>query len=341
MSLIKEEDLRDRLHLFESTISHASITWDELQKVRIVERSNDFFLPEGDFSVMECVDRIHQESIKKFHNSINEGLSDSYILLNYQGKKITIKCCVKRKEDEVIGLWVVIPEKDNSILYLQNAAHDFRSPLGSVLGVVNLMQHSIKSDEAIDTKELATYLDMIKFSTDKALSLAGEIMELAEIESENYVLKMDSVVAKDFIQRYLDTHRLLTLKKRIKVVFDSHTDCQALINESKMTRVLDNLITNSVKFSEGGTKITFTLTEADDTVSIRIQDEGIGMSKRILDNLFVKFGEAKRSGLNGEPTHGLGMSIVRQIMQLHEGDIQVQSEEMKGTEVELTLKKSK
>lgn len=340
MSLRKEEDIQERLKLFESTVSHASITWNDLEKVCVIDRSDDFFLPLGDFHLMDCVDRIHHELVKKFHSSISNGFADSFILLNHQGRKITIRCCAKRKEDEIIGLWVVIPEKDNSILYLQNAAHDFRSPLGSVLGVVNLMQHSIKSDEKIDTEELTTYLDMIKFSTDKALNLAGEIMELAEIESENYVLKTEAIVAKDFIQRYLDTHRLLTLKKRIKVEFESHTDCAALINESKMTRVLDNLITNSVKFSEGGTKISFTLTENTEKVSLRIKDEGIGMSKRILDNLFVKFGEAKRSGLNGEPTHGLGMSIVRQIMQLHDGDIKVKSEEMRGTEVELILKKS-
>ncbi|WP_436517485.1 sensor histidine kinase [Ekhidna sp. To15] len=337
MSVLKEEDLHERLQLFESSVSHASIIWNDLQKVCIIDRSKDFFLDEGDFNLLDYTDRIQLESIKKFHSSIGFGFSETFISLNYNGRKVTVRCCATQKEDVIKGLWVVVPEKDNSILYLQNAAHDFRSPLGSVIGVVNLMQHSIKSDSKIDNEELATYLDMIKFSTDKALNLAGEIMQLAEIESKEYVLKTDKVVVKDFVQNYIDTHRLLTLKKRIQIKFDCHSDASASINESKMTRALDNVITNSVKFSKEGTKITFTLLEEKEKVIIKISDEGIGMSKRILDNLFVKFGNAKRSGLNGEPTHGLGMSIVRQIMKLHLGDIKVRSEESKGTEVELIL----
>ncbi len=341
MSVTNEEDLHERLQLFESTVSHASITWNELEKVCITERSEDFFLQKGDFLILDFVDKSQVESLKKFHESIGEGFSETFILVNYQGKKVTLKCCATKKKNEIKGMWVVLPEKDNSILYLQNAAHDFRSPLGSVLGVVNLMQHSIKTDATIDKEELTTYLDMIKFSADKALNLASEIMELAKIESKEYVLKTEEIVVKDFIQHYLDTHRLLTLKKRIQVQFESRTDASALINESKLTRALDNVVTNSVKFSKEGTTIKFILAEKSGSIVLNIRDQGIGMSKKILDNLFIKFGEAKRNGLNGEPTHGLGMSIVRQIMKLHDGDIKVKSEEMKGTEVELILKKCK
>ncbi|MEP1033767.1 HAMP domain-containing sensor histidine kinase [Ekhidna sp.] len=339
MSVLKEEDLRQRLQLFESTVSHASITWNDLEKVCVVERSKDFLLPEGEFNLIEIIDEVQLEVVKEFHESISDSVNQAFILLNYLGKKITIKCCAKKKDDKIGGLWVVVPEKDNSIRYLQNAAHDFRAPLGSVIGVVNLMQHTIKSDSKIDIDELVTFLDMIKFSTDKAMNLASEILELAKIESETYELKTDKVVAKDFVQRYLDTHRLLTLKKRIQVVFDSHTDASAMLNESTMTRALDNVMTNSVKFSEEGTQITITLREENDKVFLNITDQGIGMSERILDNLFVKFGEAKRNGLKGEPTHGLGMSIVRQIMKLHNGEVIVKSEEMKGTQVDLILKK--
>ncbi len=339
MSLSKEDDLHHRLLLFESSVSHASIRWYEPQILIIFQSSEDFFLPKGEYRLSDLVDKKELHLLESFHSSIKGGISEIYFSVNFQGKKNNVRCCVKKEGDKVEGLWVEIPEKDNSILYLQNAAHDFRAPLGSIIGIVNLMQHSMKSESKINTEEMITFLDMIKFSTDKALNLASEIMELAEIESESYELKLDRVVMKDFVQRYLETHRLLTLKKQIKVVFNCHSDASAMLNESKMTRVLDNLITNAVKFSEKGTTINLTLSNHNDTLMLSIKDEGIGMSQRILDNLFVKFGESKRSGLDGEPTHGLGMSIVQQIMKLHHGDVKVKSQEMRGTQVDLILNK--
>lgn len=337
MSALKEEDLRQRLQLFESTVSHASITWNDAQKVCIVERSNDFILPEGEFNLEDIIEDAELDLVKSYYQSISKSIQETSIPLHYKGKKMNVRCCASKKGDDIHGLWVVIPEKDNSILYLQNAAHDFRSPLGSVIGVVNLMQHTINSNSEIANDELATYLDMVKFSTNKALNLASEILELAKIESDSYVLKTEKVVVEDFVQQYLDTHRLLTLKKRIKVDFRSQTTASASLNESKMTRALDNVFTNSVKFSKEGTHITLELNEKNGKIYLSIIDEGIGMSRKILDNLFVKFGEAKRNGLNGEPSHGLGMSIVRQIMKLHDGDVVVTSEEMKGTQVDLIL----
>lgn len=339
MSLSKEDDLRHRLLLFESSVAHASIRWYEPHMLSIYQCSHDFFLPKGEYHLKDLVDKNELQSLESFYTSIKGGISEIYFSVSFQGKKNHVRCCVKKEGDKVEGLWVGIPEKDNSILYLQNAAHDFRAPLSSIIGVVNLMQHAMKSDGEINAEEMITFLDMIKFSTDKALNLASEIMELAEIESESYELKLSKVVMKEFVQTYLDTHRLLTLKKQIKVVFDCHSDATTLLNESKMTRVLDNLITNAVKFSEKGTKIVLTLSNNNDKVILSIKDEGIGMSQRILDNLFVKFGESKRNGLDGEPTHGLGMSIVQQIMKLHKGDVQVKSQEMRGTQVDLILNK--
>jgi two-component sensor histidine kinase len=339
MSVSKEEELSKKLQLFESAVAHVWINWQDQDSICVQQTSGDSLLAVGTYSLEGLVDQRHLQDVHQHYSQINKEFSESTFSIHYKGSLSKIHCYSSKQGSEILSLWVCLPEKDNSIFYLQNAAHDFRSPLGSIMGVVNLMQHSLKNADQLDKEEMSTLLDMIKVNADKALNLSGEIMELAEIESESYELKMGEIKTSDFVKKYLETHRLLTLKKRIKVHFEGDTDASVLINESKMTRALDNILSNAVKFSKSGSNIHFRLEENKSEVRLHIIDEGIGMSEEILKNVFVKFGDAKRNGLDGEPSHGLGMSIVRQIMKLHGGEVEVASQENIGTQVCLIFNK--
>lgn len=339
MSILNDEDLLVKLNLFESAASHVWVSWNEANAIHVEKSTCPEMLPEGIYALENLVPKGLLDNLVTYHKSISGSVSESQFTIKNNGLSADIKCASIKKSSQIESLWLVIPEKDNSIFYLQNAAHDFRSPLGSILGVVNLMYHTIQTEEHLDKEEVTTYLDMIKVNTDKTLRLADEIMELAEIESERYELKMVPVVMKDFVQNYLATHRLLTLKKKIKVHFESDNDAKVMVSESKLTRALDNIMSNAVKFSKSESNITVGLKEQGGMLRLTITDEGIGMSKDILKDVFVKFGGSKRAGLDGEPSHGLGMSIVQQIMKLHGGYVEISSEEGKGTTVSLILKK--
>ncbi|MEQ8904871.1 HAMP domain-containing sensor histidine kinase [Ekhidna sp.] len=339
MSVLKEEELSKKLQLFELTLAHAWVSWDQPDAICVKKTMGEVLLNEGTYRLEDFLDEKQLQSVHTYWSQINEEVSKISFSIHLKGVVSNVQCYSFKTDNGIMSLWVCLPEKDNSIFYLQNAAHDFRSPLGSIMGVVNLMQHTIQKEDQLDKEEMSTLLDMIKINADKALNLSGEIMELAEIESQSYELKMKEVKMEDFVKNYLETHRLLTLKKRIKVHFESDTDATVRLNESKLTRALDNVLSNAVKFSKSGSNIYFRVEESDSAVSIHVIDEGIGMSKEILKNVFVKFGSAKRNGLDGEPSHGLGMSIVRQIMKLHAGDVEVTSKEGEGTQVCLIFNK--
>ncbi|WP_425392567.1 sensor histidine kinase [Ekhidna sp.] len=340
MTELNEEDLRLRLNLYGSTLPSALVRWNNFDSIQVSECYGDSVLSEGAHEVETLVESRQLEKLKNYWEEIGKEPKEIQFMLCVEGDKMDAYCSSIRRKDEIISLWMFVPEKDRSIFYLQNAAHDFRSPLGSIIGVVNLLQHSLKSDDEFDKEEMVTLLDMIKVNSDKGLRLADEIMELAEIESDGYTLKKETVVLHDFVKNYLETHRLLTLRKRIKVNFDSESEAVALINESKMTRALDNILSNAVKFSKPGSTVTFKITEDNNQLRLDIKDQGIGMSPEIMKNVFVRFGNAKRNGLDGEPSHGLGMSIVRQIMKLHGGGVQITSKENMGTQVSLILNKA-
>ncbi|MEQ9465904.1 MAG: HAMP domain-containing sensor histidine kinase [Ekhidna sp.] len=339
MSAFTEEDFQLKLDLFESAVPHAWVSWDEFGTVQVEKSACPDILPVGEYKLQNLVKGNNLTQLQEYHTGISEETARFEFSIQNNGIACDVKCASLKKHEKIMSLWSVQPEKDSSIFYLQNAAHDFRSPLASILGVVNLMHHSIKNDSELDREEFTILLDMIKVNTDKTLRLADEIMELAEIESDDYQLKITPVVMKDFVENYLATHRLLTLKKRIKVHFEANTTATVLINESKLTRALDNILSNAVKFSSIGSEIRFRLEEHKENIRLTIADQGIGMSEEILKNVFVKFGSSKRNGLDGEPSHGLGMSIVQQIMKLHRGQVEITSKEGSGTQVSLILNK--
>ncbi|MFY0627223.1 MAG: HAMP domain-containing histidine kinase [Reichenbachiella sp.] len=253
---------------------------------------------------------------------------------------IGINCVTLKDGNHVKCLWKIGDiQKNDSLQLMAMAAHDLRSPINSIIGLTNVLQLMLKND-SIDTKEFGGMVSMIKTSCNNALDFSEDLLELSEIESSNYELKKESVNVNHFMKSFVDTHRLVTLKKGIKVdlITTLDDDTSFLINESKLTRVLGNLLSNATKFSQPNGTIQFKLKNVNSSIIIQVIDEGVGMPPEIVDNLFVKFGKSKRLGLEGEKSHGLGMSIVKQIINLHSGRITVDSKEGLGTTISLIFR---
>jgi two-component system sensor histidine kinase VicK len=119
-------------------------------------------------------------------------------------------------------------------------------------------------------------------------------------------------------------------KVKVEVVFTSSINpAYALLNKEKFTRVIDNLVSNAVKFSNE--RVDVRLAQADKQIVIEVQDYGLGIPAAMLPDIFTRFTKAGRAGLHGEKSTGLGLSIVRQIVESHKGTIEVESTEGKGS----------
>lgn len=110
------------------------------------------------------------------------------------------------------------------------------------------------------------------------------------------------------------------------------------VNNDKFSRVISNLISNAVKFSHSNSTILITTQYTTESVLIKVADNGIGIPKQMQEVIFDKFTKAGRKGTAGEKSFGLGMSIVKQIVELHGGKIWLESEENKGTTIYIELK---
>jgi len=214
-------------------------------------------------------------------------------------------------------------EKDR---ILKAVSHDMRSPINSALALIDILtSQSDNLDE--DQKE---YVGLIKKSNENALGLTKDLLEVATLNTEQ--LEKAPV---DITTVMSDRVKLLTYKaaeKKQELKFTAPEDhITATVNEEKILRILSNLVTNAVKFSSIGGVIEISLQSNTNSFILKVKDNGIGIPEKMKAHVFELFSEAKRFGTSGEQPFGLGLSISKQIVEVHNGKIWFESEEGKGT----------
>lgn len=204
-------------------------------------------------------------------------------------------------------------------------AHDLRNPLAAIESITMLME----MDEGIDADNREN-LQMIKSSCKKARYIINDLLEAARNEIEND-FKVEKVDINGYLAHIVDVW-MVNNKNSINIIYSGPKQpVFALINKEKIQRVMDNLISNAIKFSGESDKIEIMLKVAGGKILIGVKDYGLGIPNNLLPHIFERFSKAGRKGLRGEESFGLGLSIVQQIVLKHGGEIDVESVEMKGT----------
>jgi signal transduction histidine kinase len=218
--------------------------------------------------------------------------------------------------------------KDN---ILSIVAHDLRNPITAILGLSDLLMSS--------PPESNQYINLITRSCNNALSIIIDILDITELGNDNFTLETETTELNAFINDVLIDENHNATNKNITIHLDTNRDdIFVRINHNKFKRVISNLISNAVKFSHNGNKININTLYLNKRVLIKVQDQGIGIPPIMQEIIFDKFTKAGRKGTAGEKSFGLGMSIVKQIVNLHEGSIWIESDEEKGTTVFIELK---
>jgi two-component system, OmpR family, sensor histidine kinase VicK len=222
---------------------------------------------------------------------------------------------------------------DNQETIMHMVAHDLKSPLFNIKLAAGFLKENL---EALQAKERQkqdkpfTYVDLILDTSDKALILIQDLLLIGKVESTSEALEETNL--KTFIQFHLKNLTVGAQKKGIKVTFHSpEKPVYAPINREKFRQVLENLLSNAIKFTHKNGQVTITLKKEGKKTVLQVQDNGIGIPEQLQATIFNKFTKAGRTGTEGEPTTGLGLYIVKQIIDKHQGKIWVESQENVGT----------
>lgn len=205
--------------------------------------------------------------------------------------------------------------------FIGMAAHDLRNPLASIKGFSDLllMDDSISHDQRLE------YIQIINESSAQMLALVNELLDVAVIESGRLQLDSKPASLKEVIASRALVFELIASKKGSKLeAYYSGDDC-CVIDRGRMIQVLDNLISNAIKFSPSGTTITIAQTTTDKHVVVSVADEGPGLSEDDLKSMFQDFKKLSARPTGDEASTGLGLAIVKRIVEAHNGEIKVES----------------
>lgn len=227
-------------------------------------------------------------------------------------------------------------DKKNSILNI--LSHDLAGPLSMIQSLSKALVEDLKAN---DLQEVQKIIDLIEKSSQQGIQLIQEFIKQEFLESSNAELikrRVDLVAALKTIMEEYQQARQITNKT---FYFESASDHIYLdLDDSKFMQVINNLLSNAIKFTPDGGEITVALAEKEATVLITVADNGVGIPAKHHASLFEKFTRARRPGIKGEPSVGLGMSIIKTIVEWHHGQIWFESQENKGTTFYIELPKN-
>ena len=223
--------------------------------------------------------------------------------------------------------------------FLFNMSHDIRTPMNAIIGFTDLLK------KHIEDKELALdYIGKIQTTNDFLLSLINNVLEMARIESGKVILDEATYNAYEFLDEL--TSLLGTKMEEKGITFNRNIQIEhpnVIVDNTKMREILLNILSNAVKYTPSGRTVSMTLTEFPSermgyaVYQTIIEDTGIGMSEDFLPHLFEEFTREKTSTESKVVGTGLGMPIVKKLVDLMQGEIEVESELGKGTKFTLTL----
>ena len=224
--------------------------------------------------------------------------------------------------------------------FLSNMSHDIRTPMNAIVGITSLMEH-----EENDPEKLDAYIQKVQTSSKHLLSLINDVLDMSKIESSGVTLNTEPVNLPEQIEQIENIIRPQTDDRKQSFVIRMHRIVhEHLIGDSvRLRQIVINLLSNAVKYTQEGGQITLDLSEfptenSDEaSFSIIVEDNGYGMTKQFVKHIFEPFTRAENSTTNKVQGTGLGMAITKNIVDLMNGTITVQSELNKGSRFEVRL----
>ena len=232
---------------------------------------------------------------------------------------------ISRQKHHENYLWEFGHRKNSA---LEIISHDLRGPLAMLQGLANSLENDHKEK---NYEEIGNYTRFIHRACEECLTLINELL------SDEHLRSPDVQVKKEWIDVVAKTNELAENYRSAPNVTQS-VEVQAEPNQIfaeldkvKFMQILNNLITNAIKFTAPDGKITLRVREEERNVVVMVADNGIGIPERLHPYLFEKYSKASRPGLRGEKSRGIGLSIVRDLVEFQRGRIWFESKEQEGT----------
>lgn len=210
--------------------------------------------------------------------------------------------------------------------FISDVSHEFQTPLTAIQGFATILKNEKLTDE-----QRQKYADIILFHSKRLSTLSRNMLQLTILDGEDVKLEVSEFSLIEQLNRVIETQDNLAISKNIEIEFDiPKNDILIEADESRLEQVWINLVNNAIKYTNENGVVTISVKKTTKEVEVSIEDTGVGMSKEAISHIFERFYRQDKS--RSVEGNGLGLSIVKRIVDLHQGTIDVKSREDGGSQ---------
>ncbi|MBK9798030.1 MAG: hybrid sensor histidine kinase/response regulator [Holophagaceae bacterium] len=246
-------------------------------------------------------------------------------------QKITRHCMLQREASKLAE-----ERRQIRFEFLSVLAHELKSPLAAVQGNLFILRDHLAGETIQDYDHLVNR-SIIRLEGMKKLIF--DLLDLTRIESGQKKRTLADLDLCAAARLSIETHRALAEEKHVSISFEGPTSLRMKADAGELEMILNNLISNAVKYNKDGGTVTVALLELGPSVSIAVRDTGIGMTQAEVSRLFGEFTRIKNKRTMNILGSGLGLSILKRVSHLYGGQVHVQSEPDQGSTFTVTLQK--
>ncbi|MCU0410594.1 MAG: response regulator, partial [Bacteroidales bacterium] len=218
--------------------------------------------------------------------------------------------------------------------FFTDVSHELRTPLTLISSPIN----NILENNRLEP-EVKDQLTLVKSNTERMLRLVNQILDFRKAQSRKMRLRIEEFPFGRYISDICSDFRKIAEDKGIilEVKDESHGE-SVWADRDKVEKIAFNLITNALKFTPRGKRVTVTVLKNDDALELIVADQGTGLSREKMKNLFMRFGSDEGTEISLQPGTGIGLSLSRELAELHQAQLTAESEEGKGATFRVIFK---
>ncbi|MEM7219649.1 MAG: ATP-binding protein [Pseudomonadota bacterium] len=218
--------------------------------------------------------------------------------------------------------------------FVAHVSHELKSPLNTL----SLVAEGLKGPDGEDDEFRTEAINVITDEVERLSRLVANLLNVTQIEMGNMEMDRSRTRLLDLVQDAVESTRRSAVEKRLEFNLEIPQELPAVLIDKDLMRIaLNNLLTNAIKYSNEDTQITIGIADGEDTISISVADQGIGIAAEDQTNIFNKFYRADDQDARSRGGQGLGLALANEIVQLHHGSIRVDSEPGVGSTFTIEL----
>lgn len=325
-----------------ATDRRGKITIINDRSLNILNKTQEEVIGESIIEALDLSDRFSFRELFDQHESI---------LLNYandEGETIIRAeySVIQRESGFISGLvWVLTDITEHEKIerdrkqFVSNISHELRTPLTSVRSYSEALVDGAIKDEKVAVE----FLNVIQTETDRMIRMISDLLHLSRMDAKQQVINRELIIFKDLVNHILDRFDMMLqsedyegknyiIKRELM-----EEEVWVEIDQDKLIQVIDNIMNNAIKYSPDGGTIYVRLMSTHNQLVLSIQDQGLGIPQESIPHLFDRFYRVDKARSRAQGGSGLGLSIAKEEIELHNGKIWVNSIENKGTTFFISL----